>query len=201
MKGLLIKDFYIIKSVLAIMCVVFLVIGASLSYLATPWVLTVLATVMLGMMVTTTINVDRSSGWMKTAFTTPVSRKTVIGSKYMMYLLLSAAGLLFGLVFGSAATAVLGGDMRSAGLYICISVTMALLSGSVILPVCFLLDDGKSILGNIFAYPLSAGIFVAFSLIMGEGAATLGVLIGIAVCIFAASWFLAGKVLAKKDIL
>ena len=59
MKGLLLKDYYIIKSSLLILAVVFVVIGASLSYLSTPWVLTVLATVLLGMIVTTTITLDK----------------------------------------------------------------------------------------------------------------------------------------------
>ena len=45
MKGLLLKDYYIIKSSLLILAVVFVIIGASLSYLSTPWVLTILATV------------------------------------------------------------------------------------------------------------------------------------------------------------
>ena len=66
MKGLLLKDYYIIKSSLLILAVVFVVIGASLSYLSTPWVLTVLATVLLGMIVTTTITLDKTSGWIKT---------------------------------------------------------------------------------------------------------------------------------------
>ena len=59
MKGLLLKDYYIIKSSLLILAVVFVIIGASLSYLSTPWVLTVLATVLLGMIVTTTISLDK----------------------------------------------------------------------------------------------------------------------------------------------
>lgn len=62
MKGLLLKDYYIIKSSLFILVVVFAIIGASLSYLSTPWVLTVLATVLLGMIVTTTITLDKTSG-------------------------------------------------------------------------------------------------------------------------------------------
>ena len=74
MKGLLLKDYYIIKSSLLILAVVFVIIGASLSYLSTPWVLTVLATVLLGMIVTTTITLDKSSGWIKTVLTTQISR-------------------------------------------------------------------------------------------------------------------------------
>ena len=48
MRGLLLKDFYIIRSLVILLLVVYLVIGISLSYLATPWVLVVLATAMLG---------------------------------------------------------------------------------------------------------------------------------------------------------
>ena len=59
MKGLLLKDFYITRSILAILGIVFLIIGASLSYLVSPWTLTVLATVLLGMNVASTINVDK----------------------------------------------------------------------------------------------------------------------------------------------
>ena len=89
MKGLLLKDFYITRSILAILGIVFLIIGASLSYLVSPWTLTVLATVLLGMNVASTINVDKTSGWQKTVVTAPVSRKTYISSKYIMYVWLS----------------------------------------------------------------------------------------------------------------
>ena len=148
MKGLLLKDFYITRSILAILAVVFIVIGASLSYLVNPWVLTVLATVMFGMNVTATINMDKSSGWLKTVITTPVNRKTFINSKYLMYLLLSVIGLVFGVSFGLIACLILGQSTEMIGLFICISLTMALLSGSVILPCYFIFDESKSVLGN-----------------------------------------------------
>ena len=200
MKGLILKDFYIIRSLLAIICVVFLVTGISLSYLVTPWVLTVLATVMLGMNVTSTINIAKPSGWLKTVITTPVSRKTFINSKYIMYLLLSFVGLLFGLTFGFIATLFLNGDTKTVGLFICISITMAMLSGSIILPFYFLLDESKSIVGTILAYPVSAGIFVVFILLLGDHALTYGLITLISICIFAISWYISKKILTQKDI-
>ena len=78
MKGLLVKDYYIIKSSLLILAVVFIIIGTSLSYLSTPWVLTVLATVLLGMIVTTTITLDKTSGWIKTVLTTKIPEEHIL---------------------------------------------------------------------------------------------------------------------------
>ncbi|MDE6953927.1 MAG: ABC-2 transporter permease [Erysipelotrichales bacterium] len=200
MKGLLLKDFYITRSILAILAIVFIVIGASLSYLVNPWVLTVLATVMLGMNVTATINMDKSSGWLKTVITTPVNRKTFINSKYLMYLLLSVIGLVFGVSFGLIACLILGQSTEMIGLFICISLTMALLSGSVILPCYFIFDESKSVLGTILSYPISAGIFVSLILSLGKTTTTFIIIVFIAVCLFAISWYLSAKILAQKDI-
>ncbi len=200
MKGLLLKDFYIIRSILAILAVVFIVIGASLSYLANPWVLTVLATVMLGMNVTSTINVDKSSGCLKTIITTPVSRKSYISSKYIMYLLLSSVGLVFGVVFGAIANLIIGGGTEMMGLFVSISLTMALLSGSVILPFYIMLDESKSVIGTILAYPVSAGIFIALILLLGHTISTLVITVFVALCLFAMSWYLSTRILAQKDI-
>lgn len=200
MKGLLLKDFYIIRSILAILAVVFIVIGASLSYLADPWVLTVLATVMLGMNVTSTINVDKSSGCLKTIITTPVSRKSYISSKYIMYLLLSIVGLVFGVVFGAIANLMIGGGTEMMGLFVSVSLTMALLSGSVILPFYIMLDESKSVIGTILAYPVSAGIFIALILLLGHTISTLVITVFVALCLFAMSWYLSTRILAQKDI-
>ena len=201
MKGLLLKDYYIIRSLLAIMFVVYLVIGASLSYLVNPWVLTVLATVMSGMITTSTITVDKTSGWLQTVVTTPVTRKTFIDSKYTMYLLLSLAGLVFGILLGLLASAILGADREMFGLFICISITMTLLSGSVILPFYFLLDESKSMVGTILAYPLSAGILIVIVLLLGNGTGTYILSSILGACIFAVSWSVSKKILIKRDTL
>ena len=86
MKGLLLKDYYLIKSVLYIILVVFAVAGIGMSFLTSTWVLTVIATVMLGMISVTTINMDRNSGWKKVSIVLPVSRTAVLDCKYILYL-------------------------------------------------------------------------------------------------------------------
>ena len=77
MKGLLLKDFYLIRSALYVISACFIVVGASISLLTSTWSLTVVATVMLGMVFVNTINMDKSSGWRKMAGTMPISRQTI----------------------------------------------------------------------------------------------------------------------------
>src|SRR5699024_3793509 len=182
MRGLLLKDFYIIRSLVILLLVVYLVIGISLSYLATPWVLVVLATAMLGMIISSTITVDKSCGWIRTVAITPAGRQTYINGKYLLYLLLSAAGLVFGVAFGAAATLFAGSTVEEAYLYLWISAVLALIAGSILLPCHFLLDELKSMIGTIAAYPAAAGFLVVFVLLLGPSPLACAVTLILSVC-------------------
>ncbi len=200
MKGLLLKDFYMIRSALATLLLVFIVMGICLSYLVSPWVLTVLATVMLGMNVASTITMDKTSGWLKTIVITPISRKSFINSKYVMYFLLSIVGLMIGIIFGTVSTLMIDGNTKMVGLFICISLTMALISGSVILPFYFLFDESKSVIGTILAYPISAAIAAGWIYFLGNTTSTYILAFFTALCLFLVSWYLSWKILSQKDI-
>lgn len=200
MRGLLLKDFYIIRSLVILLLVVYLVIGISLSYLATPWVLVVLATAMLGMIISSTINVDKSCGWIRTVAITPSGRQTYIDGKYLLYLLLSTAGLVFGVVFGAAATLFAGSAVEEAYLYLWISAVLALIAGSILLPCHFLLDEMKSTIGTIAAYPAAAGFFVLFVLLLGPSPLACAVTLILSVCAFGGSWQATKKILERKDL-
>ena len=54
--------------------------------------------------------------------------------------------------------------MEEAYLYLWISAVLALIAGSILLPCHFLLDEMKSTIGTIAAYPAAAGFFVIFVL-------------------------------------
>ena len=58
------------------------------------------------------------------------------------------------------------------GLFICISISMALISGSVILPFYFLFDENKSVIGTILSYPISAGIVAGLIYLLGNTTST-----------------------------
>lgn len=201
MKGLLLKDYYLIRSILYIIFVVFAVIGIAMSFLTSTWVLTVIATVMLGMISVTTINMDKSSGWRKVSVTLPVSRKTFLDSKYILYLLLSGIGLLLGVTLSVIVSVFKGQlDYNSMLLFISISIAMALLSGSITIPFAFLFSEEKSMLGLIIAYPLSAMIFVAAALLFDNKLMACSLVAIAAVLLYIISWATSRKHIANRDI-
>lgn len=163
MKGLLLKDYYLIGSVLWILLAAMAVIGIAMAVLTSAWALVVIATVMLGMVSVSTINMDKASGWYKVSRVMPVARQAVVDSKYLLYLLLSGVGLLLGMVLGMVASLIQGGQSgEEALLYLTISVAMALLAGSVTLPCSFLFSEEKNVLAIFLAIPLPRGSLPAW---------------------------------------
>ena len=152
MKGLLLKDYYLIKSIFYMILVIFGVVGFGMSFLTSTWVLTTIATIMFGMISVTTITTDKTSGWRKVSGVLPISRRTVMDSKYILYLLLSGVGAILGVIISIVVSLVKNqlssGDMF---MFICISLAMALLSGSITIPCNFLLSEEKSMISLIIA--------------------------------------------------
>lgn len=201
MKGLLLKDYYLIRSILYIILSVFVVVGIGLSFLTSTWVLTVIATVMLGMISVTTINMDKSSGWRKISVVLPVSRKTFLDSKYILYLLLSGIGLLLGITLSVIVSMFKGQlDYHSMLLFVSISIAMALFAGSMTIPFAFLFSEEKSMLGLIIAYPLSAMIFVAAALLFDNKLMACSLVAIAAVLLYIISWATSRKHIANRDI-
>lgn len=201
MKGLLLKDYYLIKSVLYIILVVFAIVGIGMSFLASTWVLAVLATVMLGMISVTTINMDKNSGWRKVSVVLPVSRKAVLDSKYILYLLLSGTGLLSGIVLSIAVSVCRGEfDSHSMLLFVSISIAMALFSGSMTIPFTFLFSEEKSLLGLIIAYPLSAMVFMGAAMLIDDKLTACGLVAAAGILLYTVSWGVARKYIAGRDI-
>lgn len=201
MKGLLLKDYYLIKSVLYIILVVFTVVGIGMSFLTSTWVLTVIATVMLGMISVTTINMDRNSGWKKVSIVLPVSQTAILDCKYILYLLLSGVGLLLGVILGVVASIFKGQlDYQTMLLFVGISVAMALFSGSMTIPFTFLFSEEKSTLGLIIAYPVSAAVFVGVALLIDNKLIACGLVTVVGILLYVVSWLIARKLIVKRDI-
>ncbi len=201
MKGLLLKDYYLIRSVLYIILAVFAVTGIGMSFLASAWVLTVMATVMLGMISVTTIQMDKHSGWRKISAVLPVSRKAVLDSKYILYILLSGAGLLFGILFSVTVSVCQGQpDYDSMLLYAGISIALALFSGSMTLPFTFLFSEEKSMLCLIIAYPLSSAAFAGTAMLAGSRMMACGLTAAAGILLYMLSWSISRTYIAQRDI-
>lgn len=201
MKGLLLKDYYLIRSVLYIILVVFAVVGIGMSFLTSTWVLTVIATVMLGMISVTTINMDKSSGWRKVSVVLPVSRKAILDSKYILYLLLSGVGLLLGIILSVMISISKGQlDYHSMLVFVSISIAMALFSGSMTIPFAFLFSEEKSMLGLILAYPLSSVLFAVAAALIDNKLTACGLVAVAGITVFVISWIISRNYIVNRDI-
>ena len=201
MKGLLLKDYYLIKSVLYIILVVFAIVGIGMSFLASTWVLAVLATVMLGMISVTTINMDKTSGWRKAACLLPVSKKTALDSRYVLYFLLSGIGFTLGMVLSVIPSLMKNQlDLSTILLFTSISVAMALLAGSITIPCCFLLSEEKNMVSLLAAYPLSTFIIAGSALLFEDRQITCIITAVLGILFYALSWILARKFISYRDI-
>lgn len=208
MKGLILKDIYVIKDGLLIPVLMLALLGVVLSTLSSPWVLIVVAACSLSMQANMTIPTDKSSQWYKFSVTLPISRVQFIRSKYVMYVILGALGLLFGGAITVAVTMNMGifkvGTLLK---FVCMAISMVLLPGSVNVPLTFLLNEEQSVVGIVISYVAAAGLFMGITFVLGHfinmsenTLLTYGLVAGISVIVYLVSWAFAPKVVSRRDL-
>lgn len=106
MKGLLLKDYYLIRDGMVILLLTFVAVGAGLAFLSSPWVLIVVAGATMSFQGAMTVQSDRSTQWDRFSAVLPLPRSTVVSEKYVLYLLLCALGMALGLAVGGIAAAL-----------------------------------------------------------------------------------------------
>lgn len=208
MKGLLLKDFYVIRSGLLILLLTFVFIGAGMSFVISPWVLIVIFTVTLSFQSAVTVQTDKSSQWDKFSVTLPVSRRQTVASKYVMYLLLSLAGAGIGAVISIlCAWFQKGFDTEALLMYSSLAMVVSLLPGSISIPCSFWLDEEKSMVGTILAYMATSGIIAAVVFLLNHYmdlqeniGMVIGALAGISVILYAISWLVCPSKICRKDL-
>lgn len=208
MKGLLLKDFYVIKDTLIIQLVILFVICGAMSFVIDTSVLIVMSTVIFSLLSSTVIISDKTSKWDMFATTIPLSNKKVIRSKYILGVLLIVVGLILGLILVVSTTAILGDfDIESIFENTLIGVALSLSSSSVSIPLSILFDDKKQVLAIIFSVVIPViifafAIFVAskFSDLQGNMNSLLYTIFGIGLIMFITSWAIAPRLLNNRDL-
>ena len=176
------------------------VIGIAMAVLTSAWALVVIATVMLGMVSVSTINMDKASGWYKVSRVMPVARQAVVDSKYLLYLLLSGVGLLLGMVLGMVASLIQGGQSgEEALLYLTISVAMACWRGASPCPAASCSPRKRMCWPSSWPIPLPRGYLPAWWSLGGHPLSG-SLVAGISVVLYAASWVLARRKIAFRDV-
>lgn len=94
MKGLLLKDFYEIKSTLILLIIAIVGVGMGISYLTSPMVTILISAIIMSNAVVGTIQTDKQSQWNKFTATLPATQTTLIASKYILLTVFAVIGVL-----------------------------------------------------------------------------------------------------------
>lgn len=143
MKSLVLKDLFNIghnaKSmlfILVVFAVAFIPLSGVEAYIF-------VCAILCSMMIVTTFSFDDNSKWTRYAMVMPVSKKELVGGKFIVLVIFCAAGSLFGLVAGSIGGLIANKitlDLVGIGelLFLAlVSWVIALVSGSMSIPLVF----------------------------------------------------------------
>lgn len=208
MKGVLLKDFYIAKSNILVTIVSLIVLGFGLSFLLETSALLVLAPAVSTTAVFISITSDAGSKWNKNVLTMPLTRKRLIGEKFIFYVLLAGLGFIAALipclVLMPADAAITGASLC---LYASLGMSAALLSGGIGLPCAYLFDPEKSQIVFMLSFMASTGIIVGLVLLTNlfisvkdHMLPTFSIVLVISVIWFFFSYLIAAAIYQKRDI-
>ena len=169
MKGLLLKDWYQIKSnmktmyltVLAVL-VIWTLSASGASIFAMNY-----AAIFLGILPVNLLTYDQSVGWVEYGQTLPVSKKTLVAEKYLVGLLCAAAAIVVGGIFVVALILGKGKVVDGSALFLMQgSVCIILLVNGISLPLLYRFGAEKARM----IYFLT---FAGFGAMLGGGGAVL----------------------------
>ena len=208
MKGVLLKDLYIAKSGIVIALVCLFVLAFGFSFLLDVSSVLMLAPAISTIAVYNSITSDASSKWNKNVITMPVSRDQIIGTKYILYILLSAAGIIVVLA-ALGILSLLGAAVTVYALLFntSIGVSAALLAGGISLPCVYFFDPEKSQIVFLVSFIASTGIITALVLLINlfmpvkdNTLLAFYIVLAISFAWFVVSYKIAAVVYRRRDI-
>lgn len=208
MKGVLLKDLYIAKSGIVIALVCLFVLAFGFSFLLDVSSVLMLAPAISTIAVYNSITSDASSKWNKNVITMPVSRDQIIGTKYILYILLSAAGIIVVLA-ALGILSMLGAAVTVYALLFntSIGVSAALLAGGISLPCVYFFDPEKSQIVFLISFIASSWIITALVLLINlfmpvkdNTLLAFYIVLAISFAWFVVSYKIAAVVYRKRDI-
>lgn len=208
MKGVLLKDLYIAKSGIVIALVCLFVLAFGFSFLLDVSSVLMLAPAISTIAVYNSITSDASSKWNKNVITMPVSRDQIIGTKYILYILLSAAGIIVVLA-ALGILSLLGAAVTVYALLFntSIGVSAALLAGGISLPCVYFFDPEKSQIVFLISFIASSGIITALVLLINlfmpvkdNTLLAFYIVLAISFAWFVVSYKIAAVLYRKRDI-
>lgn len=208
MRGLMLKDLYIAKSNILVTIVCLIVLGFGLSFLLEPSALLVMAPPCATTAVFISITSDANSKWSKNVITMPVSRRQIIGEKFILYMILSLLGIVAALI-PCGVLALFGAELSLSSLllYGSIGISATLLAGSLSLPCAYFFDPDKSQLVFMMSFLAATGMITGLVLLVNlmipvkdHILLSFNIVLIIAVIVFFISHKIAVMAYQEKDI-
>ena len=208
MKGLLLKDFYMMLKycrTYLLMVMVFIAVsffnGESLLFVFYPCML-------CGMIPVTLLSYDERSKWLQYSATMPYSRAQIVSGKYLIGLCIQAAMLLITGIAQAVRMSLNGAFSWEEYLVLMLMLTaMALLTSSISLPFMFKLGVEKGIMAYYVMIGVVCGGSVVASGLVEESMAqeiglnaVLPVICLAGVGIYALSWYLSIVFFRKREL-
>lgn len=171
--------------------------------------------ILCSMMIVTTFSFDDNSKWTRYAMIMPVSKKELVGGKFIVLTIFCAVGSLFGLVVGSIGGLISNKitlDLIGIGelLFLTlISWVIALIFGSMSIPLVFKFGAERGRVLLLVSFLIPAGIcFGLYQLLATLGVALTDQLVFILLCcspLFALAWCyvmyqISYRIFAKQEI-
>ena len=201
MKVLLRKDLYLLRTALPLALLAVVVIGAGMSAMVSPNIFLIMTPVVLGIIESNSLNTDKKCGWPRLAVSLPAGLGRVIGAKYLLYLLLSLAGVAIGAVAAVVLSTLLNAwDIETFHIFLVIGLSFPLVSGAVALPATYLWEEDKNMVATILTYPLSSMVFISLALGIGQILVVEVIFLLLGAAAFAGSWVWAARTLPRRDL-
>ena len=207
MKGLIRKDLYFLENSLKMLIIAMIVIGIGVSFLISSEIFIIIFPIVLGSVILITIPKEKNNKWDKFIAMTPLSKDTLLNSKYILYLSMTILGLIIGIavtflsyIFTKKVNFM---DMYSS---IGLSIAVSLLAGGISIPINFFWSEERAIIGQISSYSLIAMFLVAilyginfFIPVKDNLEIIFGVLGIISVLFYVCSWNVGLKTVLKLE--
>jgi len=173
MKGLLLKDYCLLRNNAILLFVVLVAVCVFLSIMFGTVIFVVLPTILsiiMSSLVFNTITIDKMSRWNMIVATFPVHRQTILREKYLLYSITTLIGALFGAVLCLVRLVLFNDPEGIENNYLmyslCSSIGFPLMAGSINLPISIFTELGEAFnaVSMIISYVIVAGITIVFGM-------------------------------------
>lgn len=206
MRGLLLKDFYVVRSGLFVLLVTLLFIGFGMSIAVDPWVFITMSALLISTQTNGTICSDKITNWNLFSSTLPLSEELVISSKYFLNLLLSIFGIGVGVIISATVSIFLNiFEFELLFTHIFVAILMSLLPATINIPLSIMFDVTKQTIGMLLSFTFAIIILVITIVIANFFMIDVNlimiscILAIVSAIIYSIAWFFVPKLLSKRE--